>query len=88
AALFAGDVYVPAGKYLLNSFHRGNFIVDSEAEFLGTGGVMLKRRPVWSEPGTPVNSSRYPRLFVGDAAFDYSGAKDAPVDQSTWLGKK
>lgn len=87
AALFSGDVYVPTGTYLLNSIHKGNFIVDNEAKFIGSGCVMLKRRSVWAEPGAPVNPARYPRLFVGDTAYDYSGAKDAPSDQSSWLGR-
>ncbi|EKQ6286643.1 phage tailspike protein [Escherichia coli] len=88
AALFSGDVYVPTGTYLLNSIHKGNFIVDNEAKFIGSGCVMLKRRSVWSSPDAPVNPARYPRLFVGDAAYDYSGKRDASGEQNTWLGQK
>ena len=87
ADTYDGDVFVPAGTYLISDTHRGNYSVDSGAKFTGGGVVLLKERALWSTTDSPVNPTRHTRLFVGDTAYDYSGAKDAAADHSSWLGK-
>lgn len=88
ADTYEGDVFVPAGTYLISNTHRGNYSVDSDAKFIGGGVVLLKERAMWATTDAPVNPARYARLFVGDTAYDYSGAKGATADLSSWLGKK
>lgn len=87
ADTYDGDVFVPVGTYLISNTHRGNYSVDSDAKFTGGGVVLLKRRAMWATVDAPVNPTRHTRLFVGDTAYDYSGAKNATADLSSWLGK-
>lgn len=86
AAAYAGDVYVPAGKYNITSIYRGNFICEDEVEFVGAGYVMAKPRPLWPAVNTASVMTRLNRLAIGDTAVDLGPAKAST--QVSWLGKK
>ena len=80
------DVYVPPGIYNITAIHRGNYICSAEAQFIGGGSVLLKRRSPWPASGAPSTMSRLNRLAVGDTAFDNDGTRDGSA--VSWLGKK
>ena len=86
AAAYAGDVYIPEGKYNIASIYRGNFSSAANVEFIGGGYVMTKPRPLWPTADNPSVITRFSRLAVGDTAFDLGPVKASP--QMSWLGQK
>lgn len=82
------DVYVPPETYNITQAYSGNFVVSSEAMFVGGGKLLRKKQPMWQGPLEPAGVRRETRLLVGDTAYEYGGTREVSESAVSWLGKK
>ena len=86
SAAYAGDVYIPAGKYKITAVYNGNFSIADDVEFVGGGEVMADANSLWPTSGNPSVVTRLNRLAVGDTAASLGAVKAST--RLSWLGQK